>query len=344
MSPATRRSTGFTLVELMVVLAIIGLLVALILPAVQQAREAARRTQCNNHLKQIGLALHNYHDLHNTFPPGFTGGFEAHKDDKRWGWGVFILPHLDQAPLYNALDPTDRSLFKLIFTPELIPLIQLRVSTYLCPSDSTELLAHVNHDFTGRPPPPVGPPLPLPITPNHINHRGVKSSTSSYAGSFGDFWRPREGIWNLSYLRGNGVMGCLSRVRIRNIKDGTSNTFAVGERTYENYAATWVGVEAWNQCTTWGVSMVAGTTYYRLNEPATVYPFTCDGFGAAGFSSSHNGGANFLMCDGSVRFVSENIDSRNTDEIDKSSIGDTGKIGIYQRLGRIDDGELIGEF
>src|SRR4051812_6730319 len=91
---------GFTLIELLVVIAIIAVLIALLLPAVQQAREAARRSQCKNNLKQIGLALHNYHDTANTLPPGWIGDPTGSNAGNRWGWGTMILPYLDQAPLY----------------------------------------------------------------------------------------------------------------------------------------------------------------------------------------------------------------------------------------------------
>src|SRR4249920_1165294 len=91
-----RNIRGFTLIELLVVIAIIAVLVALLLPAVQQAREAARRASCKSNLKQIGLALHNYHETANTMPPGWIGG-------NRWGWAVMILPQIDQAPLYSTL-------------------------------------------------------------------------------------------------------------------------------------------------------------------------------------------------------------------------------------------------
>src|SRR5581483_8700238 len=101
-----RRSwkKGFTLIELLVVIAIIAILIALLLPAVQQAREAARRTQCKNNLKQLGLALHNYHDNFNTFPPGGVNGTAATSNYQGWGWSIMLLPQIDQAPLYNQIN------------------------------------------------------------------------------------------------------------------------------------------------------------------------------------------------------------------------------------------------
>ena len=343
---------GFTLIEMLVTISVIAILIALLLPAVQQAREAARRSQCTNNLKQIGLALHNYHDLHESFPPGFTGGFEVHKDDKRWGWGTFLLHQLDQAPLYASLAPDTNSLFHVVFNNTLQPLIRTPVSTYYCPSDPGRTLADSNRDFTG----PIitvsassSPAQSVNMVSRHLGAPGPKAAASNYVGSFGDFWRPDFGLWSLDDLGGNGVMGCLTSTRIRDITDGTSQTFAVGERTFKNFGAVWVGVEAWNQCSAWGVSMVSGSAYYRLNSAPADFPFTCDGLGAAGFSSQHSGGANFLMCDGSVRFVSEYIESRNIDELSVGpvTIGvpvEVPTLGLYQRLARINDGEVVGEF
>src|SRR5664279_3184236 len=98
--------SAFTLIELLVVIAIIAVLIALLLPAVQQAREAARRSQCKNNLKQLGLALHNYHDTANTLPPGYIGPNTALSTNSNWGWNVMLLPGLDQAPLYNQISST----------------------------------------------------------------------------------------------------------------------------------------------------------------------------------------------------------------------------------------------
>ncbi len=103
-----RRRLGFTLIELLVVIAIIAILIALLLPAVQQAREAARRTQCRNNLKQIGLALHNYHDVFNTFPPGYVAKIANNKTSSErsmFAWGALILPYIEQGNLYQVLDP-----------------------------------------------------------------------------------------------------------------------------------------------------------------------------------------------------------------------------------------------
>lgn len=319
------------MVELLVVIATVGILVGLLLPAVQRSREAARLIQCQNNLKQIGLGLHAYHGAYHSLPPGFTGGFEVHKDDKRWGWGTFLLPFIEQQPLYESLDPINQSLFRTVFDNDRRPILQTPVETYLCPSDVGDLIAEARRDFSG--PSPPGPIQPL----WHLNHLGFQSARSNYVGSFGDFWKPNYGLWNMKELRGTGAMGCNSNRRFRDITDGLAHTLAVGERDWFRYAAVWAGVEAWNQCHTQGISMVTASAYYNINLPPTPYPYTCDGRGAAGFGSLHAAGANFLLCDGSVHFISETIDSNPV-----VSAGETE--GLFQNLARINDGNTIDDF
>jgi len=129
------RRRGFTLVELLVVIAIIGVLIALLLPAVQQAREAARRLTCNNQLKQIGLAIHNYHDTYGKMPPSYVN----HGSEIRWGWGTLILPQLEQSGLYDLLDPTQNN---GSYAPSDTNGLRTHLEFYRCPSDpSSETLS-----------------------------------------------------------------------------------------------------------------------------------------------------------------------------------------------------------
>lgn len=326
---------AFTLTELLVVITIILVLLGLFLPAIQSVRESARRMQCQNHLRQVAIGLHNYHDSIRVLPPAYPGGFDPFLDDKRWGWAAFILPYVEQESLYKQIDPVRDGLFHVVFNPGKRSLLETPVSIYLCPSDDSGTRADINRDFSG----PASADARKSAAMFHLNHLGFRAAKSNYVCNFGAFWRPNYGIWSDTELRGDGVMGCNTRVRLTDISDGTSNTFAIGERSSRNHAAVWAGVEAWNQCTSQGVSMVSGTAYYALNSPASPYPYTCDGVGASGFSSMHPGGANFAMCDGAIRFVSSSIESRNRDRLGKSL-----KIGLYQRLSSANDQLPVSEY
>jgi len=273
-----RQRPAFTLIELLVVIAIIAVLIALLLPAVQQAREAARRSQCKNNLKQMGLALHNYHDIHRTFPSGYVKGAIA----GGWGWGVMLLPMLDQAPLYNQLNVGTAHLTNPASST---PLALTPISVYRCPSD-------------------IGPA---------INVNRGSFGTSNYAGMMGAHQYCVVDDPNISggavggsiaggdQNAGNGMLYVNSATRMRDVTDGSSNTIVVGERAYNNSpwkGAIWAGHQldagaGWAavQMCTWGA-------------PAN---WSLNGKGPWTFSSLHTGGAHFVFADGSVHFISENI-------------------------------------
>ena len=137
---------GFTLVELLVVIAIIGILVGLLLPAVQAARAAARRMQCSNNLKQLGLAVHNYHDANKSFPSGFITNYPAGAlntaammsvtQRTHWSWGAFVLPYIEQTALYNTLNPGQSSMDALLATPAGLAALTTPIPSFVCPSDT----------------------------------------------------------------------------------------------------------------------------------------------------------------------------------------------------------------
>ena len=283
---------GFTLVELLVVIAIIGVLVALLLPAVQAAREAARRMSCSNNLKQIGLALHNYHGAHRVFPPGWMQASTPDVDGgfgERWSWMVFILPHLEQSAVYDPLNVRDgRQPIPLADDPR----AQVVLSVYLCPSDP-------GGNFNESYPDPNGNFYPKSNYPG-VHGRGEAVSTQ---------------------IRGqNGLFGKASRVRFADILDGSSNTFAVGERDARSRGQGVFG--------TLGDPFRHAAVWIRATpRPGSITPTTQHGRSVAGvctdipgstrrlngassraFGSAHVGGAHFQMADGSVRFVSESID------------------------------------
>ena len=353
-SPANRvrPRRGFTLVELLVVIAIIAVLVSLLLPAVQQAREAARRTQCQNHLKQIGLALHNYHDTFKTFPPGWTSNWANYSiksitgpaDHSTWSWHIMILPQLEQSALSLALKAGAEPLGVSQNIASISRELQRSLPVFLCPSDSGPTLNGMR-SLPGALFDSDGPTDA--VTPGQ--NVGVSVVRGSYVGSRGVaalIQSPSIGT------TGNGVFERDSKVGIADIIDGTSNTFLAMERAYltpvggcSHGGAIWVGTGHFHssQCVPDGgpYSLVA-TMAVNMNSELPCTSF-CDPpvpnvfFGS---SSMHRGGANFLLCDGSVRFISENIHSF----IDISTPGDTSKWGTYQRLAHLSDRRTLGDF
>lgn len=133
------RQRGFTLIELLVVIAIIAILVALLLPAVQQAREAARRAQCKNNLKQMGIALHNYHDIHQILPPGETSNRSVRQRWTAWGWGVMIMPQIELTSHYNELTPGPFHIEQALSDSGRLNVLRTKIEIYVCPSDSPNL-------------------------------------------------------------------------------------------------------------------------------------------------------------------------------------------------------------
>lgn len=317
---ATKKSfrSGFTLIELLVVIAIIAILVALLLPAVQQAREAARRAQCKSNLKQIGVALHNYHDVNRVLPPASTPSTRFATDQATWSWAVMILPNMDQAALYEQLQPNSPdSILEALNDPVKVSLMQTPLTGLLCPSDPGPNLNDVRAlDLAGA---------------------SVQVGRTNYVGNMGvDQASPTEGLFYFN-----------SSVRFRDITDGLSNTLAVGERAHGNVrsveqfgSAMWPGSTRFpcvmklpNDCTVGQY----GNVSYNLQTG-----LDADGSGAYlaywAFSSEHVGGAHFLLADGAVVFINESVESRI------GSPTDPRTWGTYQKLGGRDDSELIGDF
>lgn len=272
-----RHPAAFTLIELLVVIAIIAVLIALLLPAVQQAREAARRSQCRNNLKQIGLALHNYHETFQGLPQGWIGVNTSGQTDvdggNGWGWASRILPQVDQAPLYSSINFSLPMIDPAHATHRVRPL-----SVFRCPSD-------------------VGPNVWT-----ILDSGGTALSqlaTASYVGSFGvSDIDACEGQPAPFRCTGEGVFYHNSFVKFADVTDGLSSTFLSGEhKTVESldWYSTWAGVvpngeEAFVR--------ILATADHTPNHPTSHID---------DYSSHHVGGAHFLMGDGAVRFVSSNI-------------------------------------
>ena len=305
---------GFTLVELLVVIAIIGILIALLLPAVQSAREAARRMQCTNNLKQFGIAMHAYHDTFKCFSPGFmavdhTGGVAG-----GWAWGVFLMPYIEQSSLQGTLSTTEYTLSQVISDPALLPMLQMDLSVFKCPSSPMQPLREFH-----------GPGSEMVATSNYTCCRG--------------FYR-YSGTTHLQKPN-NGIFYAESSTKIRDVTDGSSNTFAVGERTvlpvHETEPKRW---PSW--CGPGGLGIgatVSSCVSVRLNHPTNMH----------GHSSHHPGGGNFCFVDGSVHFISETIESNTAGLLDDNSgnhadfvqAARQGLLGTYQLLGCKNDGMPI---
>jgi prepilin-type N-terminal cleavage/methylation domain-containing protein len=335
-SKKNNRSRGFTLIELLVVIAIIAILIALLLPAVQQAREAARRTQCKNNLKQIGLAMHNYADTYNMFPPGACAkpnspGPPGFGLDISIGAFASILPYLEQANLQNLYVDT------IPWEAQQPQVAAAVVPSYLCPSN-------------------VGPTIDT--NPALASYPiGTEIAATHYLLSKG----ATQG-WCLSPAEdlNVGMFAINLRTKFRDITDGSSNTLCAGEgatggrwkvasganpnvaipppagRVQQGWIAPQpnpLGIQSLSGFTTGGNF---GTTVWVINKNPvveTVYDDSdlgnCNSASdyTSNFRSQHVGGSQFLLGDGSTRFVSENIDQ-----------------GTYNALGTRGNGEVIGEY
>jgi prepilin-type N-terminal cleavage/methylation domain-containing protein/prepilin-type processing-associated H-X9-DG protein len=328
-----KQRRGFTLIELLVVIAIIAILIALLLPAVQQAREAARRTQCRNNLKQIGVAMHNYSETFGTFPMGGMTRFNNSYEE--WGWGAMILVQLEQAPLFERLQINQRSLNQAIIAtgPNNISALNAMFPSlpmFICPSDTMgERLTRgsIRQNFRGD----------ARVSTNFL------PPTSNYLGNCGidEISIPNSANDRIP----SGVLFNRSSIRFRDITDGTSNTFFVGERDSRCGAGSWIGNRNARGNGKRGADYTHARVSIVMNHPLT----SGNDFCSDGFSSKHPGGAHFLLCDGSTRFVSENIDSNNPfNDLNGNAVrfnaNNRAALGIYQRLGIRHDGETIGNY
>ena len=321
-----RRHRGFTLIELLVVIAIIAVLIALLLPAVQQAREAARRTQCKNNLKQLALALHNYHDTFREFPDAQY--LNVALPNSAWAWSVMILPYLDQAPLYNQLNLNVQMFEQVANDPTRLTLLTAPKAAFICPSDPVGGV-NPNRPFLQK---SSGGLCTGMIMTNTTNF-----AKSNYMACNGN--HDSDGVFD----SGGGV------VSIASITDGTSNTILLGERSSVKWAkqtaatGPWAGIWLGQELTCDGITNVwclAGKTEFQMNSghhSDVVGSTTATDQPLIAFGSQHTGGAHFAMADGSVRFLSENIQWNDL----PNSYSD---VGIYHLLGSISDGRPIGDF
>ena len=311
---ANDRRNAFTLIELLVVLAVIAILIALLLPAVQQAREAARRGECRNHLKQLGLALHNYHDAHRRFPFAyFVGG-----DSNASSWSIQLLPYLDQAPLWNQWDSNVPAFDQAVsfFPPAAVQgnlaVIRRPLPLFKCPSTSAE------DEYQGRFPMNAAAAGVPPMSVTWTAARSDYCVTSGVGGAFAEIaYLGADGGDREGSLRPAGLFG-KGDTEVMRIKDGASNTFLIGERV--GGATIFKRRKPDSTLTTifgklngggWG-DFLNGEHWLRgaLQDgtpnggPCAI---NCTNLRGSGFYSFHGGGAHFLMADGAVRFVSADL-------------------------------------
>ncbi|MEZ6058407.1 MAG: DUF1559 domain-containing protein [Planctomycetaceae bacterium] len=299
---------GFTLIELLVVIAIIAILVALLLPAVQSVREAARRSQCQDHLHNLGLGLHNYEGTFKIFPPGWvgaTGGQHDVEGDSGFAWGALLLPMIEQKPLYDQLN-----FEQSILSGTNAPFLRTKIDVFACPSDShpdnweiieeggTTVLAQLGS----------------------ANYIGVFGSGGGQPG--GIDLHDCEGLALGVQCRSNGLLFHNSGVRMSGIVDGTSSTIVIGERTTIPNAATT------DHHSTWSGAIPEGEEAFARILGVCDHNPNSNGSGGVphldDFSSRHPGGAHFALGDGHVTFISENINH-----------------ALYQQLSTIAGGESV---
>jgi len=281
---------GFTLVELLVVIAIIGILIAMLLPAVQQVREAARRIQCGNNIRQLSLGAMNYESAFMKFPPGWTAiGEDSFTEEARlpgWAWSAELLPFIEQQNLANQVN------FNLAVTDPGNEAVSTEVvATYICPSDPAATVLDFGSATSGTTGGGGGGGGggSGSSTRNPQITSELRLARSNYSGVFGNIEDDDNPF------RGNGIFFGNSEIGFRNIRDGSSNTIMLGERRNDLGPVTWLGVIA-------GIddafARVVGATDRSPNDQG-------DGFEY--FRSYHPGGINVAMCDGSVQFIEDEI-------------------------------------
>ena len=286
MAPSPRARLGFTLIELLVVVAIIAILMALLVPAVQKVRAAAARAQCQNNMKQLGVALHNYIAEHKKWPRmGHTAN--------QLSWHVYILPYISQKPLYDKFDLRESGAYE---DSNRLQYALISIPLYLCPSSVADKMQQGPNDNVNTPDLVSGQST---YTAHYLGVSGPKS-TNAYSGAA---YSVNTG--GSSEYGGMALQGVFTRdrdVRMKDITDGTSNTLAVGEQSWYN-AITGTRYRPWVR----GVDTSDGWTVSSRNVDVGINTPGVTIYNDISFGSQHPGGTNFVMADASVQFLSQDI-------------------------------------
>ncbi len=341
------RRNAFTLVELLVVIAIIGILVAMLLPAVQAAREAARRMQCGNNLKQMGLAIHNYADSYRSFPSGFITNFpqdETVLERSNWGWGALILPYLELGTVKDQLNVGTVTLHANLATPVGLAVLQTPLTAFVCPSDTGAPLN--NFDETQA----DSPGGSATTYRRYVTSNGsdkIFIAKSNYVGVACSSISTTPPVNTNRYGPATGVLYQNSSVSFSEILDGTSNTLLVGERSYRSknlnvgagnalgFSAEVSGYGSRNR----SILGVLGIPYGGINFTTSARVHQ-----TRGFHSQHPGGAQFVLCDGSARFVSDTIDY-NRRTVPSATVRNGAWVdSTFERLCARNDGQPVGDY
>jgi prepilin-type N-terminal cleavage/methylation domain-containing protein len=308
------RRRGFTLIELLVVIAIIAILVAMLLPAVQQVREAARKSMCQDHMHNLAIAMHNYHDSNKVFPYAF--------DEREKLWQAAILPQIEQKPLFDTLIYQESGPGNWDSGSANETACATIIDLFRCPSMAVRDQIN-NNGIEGRVP---------------VSYR-VNAGSNVYSDDAGTFppGTP-SGAIALDSSKCDGMFYGDSKISMKDVVDGMSNTIMIGESlTDPSYVRDGQGMDHWQigspQTGGWTLGGASGTeftegvgaTSVRMN--GRIDPATHGVFAEIGFGSWHPGGAQFVMGDGVVKFVSENVD-----------------LNLYQGIGTISGGEVVGSF
>jgi prepilin-type N-terminal cleavage/methylation domain-containing protein/prepilin-type processing-associated H-X9-DG protein len=346
---AMKNRSAFTLIELLVVIGIIAVLIALLVPAVQKVREISNVAQCTNNLKQIGLALHSYHDTNKVFPPGYIDGNTDPSSTPDndvgpgWGWASFVLPYLEQGDVYNQIDFNQG-----VGIGSNAAVSQLQLPIFLCPSDPyPDSFPVYDSTFTN--------PIATVAHGNYLGCNGWVECFRNAGGNYqpdSDSGASEDGDAGQTGTAGNGLFYRNSRNRIADVTDGLSNTIIAGERCSAHAPSTWTGAVTGGRCPSWMATQPwttpytppasapntgSGTAYDNADYAEALVFAHCNAthlpnsdspfFDPDVYWSMHPGGANFLFGDGSVHFLSSNIDPYT-----------------YQNLATIAGGEVLGEW